>query len=254
MESQNRVSGRITNTTVLIVFAAIALSSVFVSLSLLGKQEPASAWWSTAFQNLASELIGAFLTFMLIDILISGREKREAEAREEARRLKQRLIKRMRSPNQDITAEAASELRRLGWLEDGSLEGAYLSYANLRNVDLSGGDLDGARLTKAKLHGANLSGADLVGTTLKISQLAQVGSLRGASMPDGKRYDGRLNLEGDLIEAARLGLDQTHAEEMGGFYGIEPNDYATGQEWASENIPTIREETTREPYSPWWKP
>jgi len=253
MESGSKISGRITNTTVLIAFAAIALTSIVISLILLGKQSPANAWWSAGFQNLASELIGAFLTFMLIDIVIRGRERREAEAREEARRLKQKLIKRMRSPNCDITTEAVSELRRLGWLEDGSLEGAYLSYANLRNVDLSGADLDGARLTKAQLHGANLSGADLVGTTLKVSQLAQVGSLRGASMPDGKLYDGRLNLKGDLLNAADLGLDQNNHEGMAEFYGIEATDYAAGQEWASANISVVREEIVREPYSHWWK-
>jgi hypothetical protein len=187
-------------------------------------------------------MVGAFLTFILIDIVIGGREK-----------LRRRLTKRLRSPNNDITASAANELRSRGWLDDGSLEGAYLSHANLRGVDLSGSDLEGARLTRAKLHGSGLSSAILEGTTLKAKQLAQAHSLRGASMPDGRLYDGRLNLEGDLEEAQDSGVDVSDPSAMARFYGVPLKEYVGGQRWARTELPALCEKTDTVSEGDWWE-
>jgi uncharacterized protein YjbI with pentapeptide repeats len=87
-------------------------------------------------------------------------------------------------------------------LEGASLVGASLSGAYLRDVHLGGADLSGAYLTDAdgrfesgaRMNGADLSGADLSGADLTNAevtrdQLQRVASLKGATLPDGSRYE-----------------------------------------------------------------
>ena len=61
-----------------------------------------------------------------------------------------------------------------------NLRGANLRHANLREANLRRSDLIGADLA-----GADLSGADLTAARVTAEQLAQVGSLAGATLPDG---------------------------------------------------------------------
>jgi hypothetical protein len=87
------------------------------------------------------------------------------------------------------------------------LSSAELTYADLRSADLSGivmqntrlvgADLRDANLTSTVLNDANLSGANLSNATGKTAdQLdGQAASLRGAIMPDGRRYEDRLQDE-----------------------------------------------------------
>ena len=80
-------------------------------------------------------------------------------------------------------------------LRNADLHRTSLSSANLSGTLLSGADLNGANLAHAnfsetELSGVNLKGAYLNGANLKNAiltdeQLAQVGSLKGAIMPDG---------------------------------------------------------------------
>lgn len=219
----------------LVILVGIAIVTGAISSSL--RVSPSAVqWWENALLNFSTEMLGALLTFILIDLVIGGREKREAEEREETRRLKRRLIKRLRSPNNEITASAAGELRHRGWLENGTLESAYLSHANLRGVDLSNADLEGARLTRAKLQDTVLSGANLEGSTLKVEQLSQAYSLREAIMPDGQKYDGRLGLEGDVQLAERGGVDVDNPQVMAKFYGVSVESYIRGQDWAKKDL------------------
>ncbi len=66
-------------------------------------------------------------------------------------------------------------------LRETNLSGANLYWADLREADLSRSDL-----TDADLRWANLSRASLVGAKVTDEQLAQVYSLKGTTMPDGK--------------------------------------------------------------------
>jgi hypothetical protein len=91
-------------------------------------------------------------------------------------------------------------------LSEAYLEGAYLSRAYLIGTDLSVADLGEADLSGANLSGANLSGAKLVGANLgKAAQGGpnlsgasgitneeldqQAASLKGATMPNGQKYE-----------------------------------------------------------------
>jgi hypothetical protein len=248
-----RFISNLSNMAVLAILIGSAFLTGIVSLVSFHTGTSSGEWWESALQNFSTEMIGAFLTFILIDVVIGGREKRAEERREEIRRLRRRLIKRLRSPNREITASAADELRRWGWLEDGSLEGAYLSHANLRRVDLKGADLEGARLTRARLEGSCLSNAKLEGTTLKAAQLAQAHTLRGAIMPDGKKYDGRLSLKGDLKVAEDEGVCLDDPEAMAKFFGVSVAEYVGGQEWARQKLGAVCNKVEIDREKDWWK-
>jgi uncharacterized protein YjbI with pentapeptide repeats len=99
---------------------------------------------------------------------------------------------------------------RSAWLDGVDLSGADLASAGLYHTDLNGAILSGAILSKADLKGADLSGADLSGALLVEAnlrnaslskailsdaygytqkQLAQAGALKGATMPNGQKYE-----------------------------------------------------------------
>lgn len=108
--------------------------------------------------NLGTEIIGAILTFALIDRVIGTSE--------EKKRLKTDLIAQLGSAVHEEAVRAAQELRRYGWLQDGSLRRASLRKANLQGVNLKGADLHGADLWDANLEQPNLWQANLKQTVL----------------------------------------------------------------------------------------
>lgn len=66
---------------------------------------------------------------------------------------------------------------------------ADLDGVDLSNANLSGAELADLNLTETDLSGADLSGANLTGATVTEEQLATVGSLEGATIPDGSIHD-----------------------------------------------------------------
>jgi hypothetical protein len=111
----------------------------------------------------------------------------------------------------------------LDWDGKSSLRGINFSNRDFRNVKLPGCDLKGSRFIGTRLEGAdlheanldetdfseaslqdvNLRGARLYLSKLSINQLTEARSLRNAFMPDGRMYDGRLNLRVDLEDCSR---------------------------------------------------
>ncbi len=73
-------------------------------------------------------------------------------------------------------------------LDTANLSGADLSTVDLRKAFLGGADLTGANLNGAGLNGADLTNADLKGAIITSGQLAQVNSLKGATMPNGSKH------------------------------------------------------------------
>jgi hypothetical protein len=95
---------------------------------------------------------------------------------------------------QDILSNA--RLRKAN-LSNADLSGAYLQGADLSEAYLPEADLSGAELQGADLHGAELWEANLQGATHTAEQLADPRSLRGATMPNGQKYeDWRKDQEG----------------------------------------------------------
>lgn len=240
---------------------AMRLRLLIIPILLVGSVAP-TAWallqepdWPGLALNFGTGMGGSLVTFILIDLLIGSREKREADERERAR-----LIGRMHSRDNGLTLVAIEEMRAHGWLIDGTLRGAnlvhanlqagYLRYAvlpevnlhraNLQKTRLGKTDLSGANLTDANLEGADLDEAGLQGARVSLAQLAQANRLRSATMPGGERYDGRLNLPGDLKDAEETGCAIANPAEMAGFYGVAVEEYQAGQQWARENLPALQ--------------
>jgi uncharacterized protein YjbI with pentapeptide repeats len=173
------------------------------------------------------------------------------------------LINLLHSPENQQVLAALDELRRGGWLTDGTLnrnslcnvhmEAANLSEASLRKADfhqarlqssdLSGADLSESKLTRARLMGANLAGANLGGAdmykvnltgarNLTAAQLRRAKRLFGAILPDGSTYDGRYQLNGDLEFAGWGQVDVNDAEAMAKFFGVSLEVYLEGQRTA----------------------
>jgi uncharacterized protein YjbI with pentapeptide repeats len=180
------------------------------------------------------------------------------------------LIRKLRNSNPSVVQYAVEELRRRGHLEDGTLRWVYLRYVNLQGLDLSGANLQNTDLNMAKLQGVDLSGANLEETRLNKAnlrfalmasanlkgaflnqanlqgildlteeQLSQAYKLRGTTMPDGSRYDGRFNLDGDLVDARFLHVEINDPAAMADFYGIAVKEYENGQAWVKVHLPLL---------------
>jgi uncharacterized protein YjbI with pentapeptide repeats len=69
------------------------------------------------------------------------------------------------------------------------LRGAILTKANLLHATLLQANLKEADLSDADLSGVNLSGADLTNAKVTKEQLEETKSLKGATMPNGQKYE-----------------------------------------------------------------
>jgi len=111
--------------------------------------------------NLVTELAGAAVVYFLFELVIERMERGEAE-KKALEGKKAALIAQMGSKVHDVAIAAAEELRRHGWLTDGSLQGANLRGANLQGAALSKANLQGARLLGANLQEVLVPGGALL--------------------------------------------------------------------------------------------
>jgi len=200
---EKRRSEGITNRAVIYTLLGFFAGAVSVSLAshVFSQQVNWWAWLDSFAQNFGTEIFGAYLTFLLIEVLVGGRRGREAEARRTEER-KQWLIRQMRSRVNEEAVQATEEMRVAGWLWDGSLYEAALFGANLEGANLSG-----AALVRANLRGANLHGADLTATHLMGADLRHT-NLKGASLVEADLRKVTLSgadLEGLSLREANLG-------------------------------------------------
>lgn len=174
---------------------------------------------------------------------------------------KTELINKIWSQENKYSLQAVEELRVRNWLSDGSLRGVAFCHAQLQSADLSNADLcdvdfhqasldfanlsearlNSAKLNRSSLQGANFDHTDLTSAdlhkanlrgarNLSEKQLASVRHLFGAVMPNGKPYDGRYNLPGDLAQAKWAKVDMHNLQAMADFYGVSIETYLAGQE------------------------
>jgi hypothetical protein len=124
----------------------------------------------------------------------------------------------LRNANLWHTDLLGADLREAN-LDRADLRWACLARSNLKGASLRAANLWGANLREAEIDGADLRGANLWDATLG-AQLAQAGALRGATMPDGSWYDGRLDLAGDVLEAQRQGINLNDPAARVTFYSV----------------------------------
>jgi hypothetical protein len=161
----------------------LALLGGAVSLSLYSISSRKD--WKGIGLGLATELVGAALLYVLLDVGIDEAEE------------KRTLILELGSGAPGVAMRAAEKLTDNGWLYDGSLQGAYLGGANLRGANLLWADLSETNLGWADLSGAylretNLGWADLSGAYLRETILGGAylrrADLSGAQLSEA-RYD-----------------------------------------------------------------
>ena len=81
------------------------------------------------------------------------------------------LILQLRSSDNNKVLQAVDQLRKCGWLEDGTLNGVVLSYVHLKMADLYKANLQRVHLNMADMRWTNLCGADLQGAHLNSTNL-----------------------------------------------------------------------------------
>lgn len=195
--------------------------------------------FSNAFYaNISTELISISITVLVIERLIRKREENE---------LKRQLVRELRSTDSAITMRALDELNARGWSIEGVIRRAHLLRANfkgayLKNVDLSYAWMREANFENSFMQGIKLKGAVLVGANflgakaLTATQLSEATMLLAAIMPNGKTYDGRFNLEGDLKVAKEYNFDISDPQSAAKFYGISKEAFVQGQTLRDEGV------------------
>ncbi len=203
-----------------------------------------SLWWDGFLQNSGTEMLGAFLTFGLIEILRGRRKESEAEEAEEARKQeikehvdqalvryqkqldeqeKRALINQLSSTVPGFPAEAVRLLRHKGWLKDkdiaeGLRAGGDFHLTDLREVVWGEEPLIAAKLSQANLRSVNLEGAKLFTPNLEGAKLRNT-NLEGATLQGANLKGADLleaNLKGAHLFTARLeGADLAKANLEG---------------------------------------
>ncbi|MGF1504566.1 MAG: pentapeptide repeat-containing protein [Anaerolineae bacterium] len=230
-------------TILLYIFFAVALVSALAAVlaALPGWLSGVVAFftWVDGFaQNLGTEMLGAIITFVLIQVLLEGRralERKEEERQREQENAalferivkrtedqitgflreqqsqiteqeRQRWISQLASPIKGFATEAARQLRHHGWLRssdvaEGLRAGGDLAMVDLRGLDLTGEDLEYASLKKANLDQCTLDEADLSHATLEKATLRKT-DLIGTDLchADLKQAD----LQGATLTSAAL--------------------------------------------------
>lgn len=150
---------------------------------------PNNSGYST---NLYTEFLSIVVTVLVLNTLTTLR----AEARQ-----KEELIFQMGS-DENVTARAAVKmLKHKSWLTDGSVKGADLRAANLKETDLRDANLEQADLRSVNLEQANLRGANLEQANLDSANLSGV-NLENANLEQA--YMWNANLEGTSLVGANL--------------------------------------------------
>lgn len=136
------------------------------------------------------------------------------------------LLLDMASQDQGVAIKAVNELRQEGSLFDGSLNAAFLWYANLQGANLSDADfcessLRRANLQDAQLVGANLSNCGFLGANLQNTDFRD--AWLSDSRFEGANLDGanlkNVNAEGVEFDGASLrGTDFRDANLRGSYF------------------------------------
>lgn len=167
-----------------------------------------SEWWKTWLQNFSTGMFGSFVTYLLIEIMVEGRErevekillqKKESEKETKERRSKQShyLDSLKKSANLQDRQELINEMRRLDLLQDinlweATLENINFKYANLRNAYLAGANLKNTLFDFSDMSAVNLEYADLENASLRYTNLSDA-NLKGANIRNSKIENETMN-------------------------------------------------------------
>lgn len=164
--------------------------------------------WEGLALNFGVEMAGAVVTYGLLELVVSSKERSEAK--------RSNLIAQLGTKVNAVAIAAAEELRRYGWLYDGSLQRANLMFANLQGASLQEANLQEASLMGVNLQEADLQEADLQGTSLARANLQEAllvrANLQKADLQETTFVEANLqeaflmsaNLQGAILQGATL--------------------------------------------------
>jgi hypothetical protein len=174
-------------------------------------------WWDGFLQNSGTEMLGAFMTFVLLELIRGRRERRYQEEADE-RRTKatqelvrgfiqaQELARLLAAQTPEERQPILESMKATGLLKGANLRGANLEGASLYRVNLQGAVLDSAVLQWADLGRANLQGTMLMGANLEGAILFEA-SLQGANLYHANLHGVNLyqaNLQGAYLGGVNL--------------------------------------------------
>jgi len=211
-----------------------------------GKQMTWLALLPDFYANAATTLLGMGLTVLFFDWLSHIRDNRLEKIR---------LLRDINCGDHGIALRAILEitqqkLHQKGFLryrifqsvqlEEADLLSADLSYSSfhssalswvsfysaiLKNASFWHCDMNYVDFRNADLTGAHFTYSDLHHARVTLQQMKSVDKLHGSHLPNGKLYDGRFNLAGDISVAQQLGFDITDEAVMKKFFALSYGDF-----------------------------
>lgn len=203
----------------------VAFLSGYWSFSISGTSN-AMQWWIGWLQDVGTEMLGAAVTILLVELVIyQKRDEVERLDRERMRRrdqfadrlkitvrpgIRQKILTRMKQQNllagawlYEVNLQGANlqgaDMQETDFFE-AQLQDVNFSQVNLVNATLRRANLQGANLEDANLQGADLQEANLQGANLQSADLqdAELGHARfntDTILPDGSPWTPEVNLE-----------------------------------------------------------
>jgi hypothetical protein len=194
--------------TLIVIGILLAISFLTAIISLILETDRSRQWYGDWFQGVSTEMIGAAVTTIFFAFIVGAVQEQQAQSQ-----LKKDLIGQLGSTINSEAVRASEELRDEGWLRDGSLREADLSFADLSGAILFYADLRDATLFSITLKAVDLSGANLSRANLQAADLDSA-NLEAADLQEA--YLETANLHGaNLLEADLRGANLTHANLEG---------------------------------------
>ena len=174
----------------------VAVAVIFTGWSVFLTRD-----WSGLALNFGTEIAGAIVTYLLLEIVIGTRQRKES------------LIAQLMSRSADVATRAIEELVRNNWHRDGSLNNIRLYRANLQNAELDLASFENSDLTEANLEGASLYRANLQGAILQRVNLTRA-SVGFANLSNADLTNATLT-EADLFHSSLVGASMSQANLQG---------------------------------------
>lgn len=219
------------NLRVLGLLTALSLAVVGVfagswSFWISGKASPLQ-WWVDWLQDVATEMLGAAVTILLVELVIyQKRDEASRLDRERMRRRDQFAAQLKTARSQDRRQKILDRMKQQdllvgAWLFEVDLQNADLRDCNLREADLFEANLTAAILTaanladtnlrranlkEANLASANLTGADLIEADLRATNLSEA-TLQDADL-DNAKFNQRTQLPNGSLWVPGINLNQ----------------------------------------------
>jgi len=204
-----------------IVLLALSLLTGFVGYVNQHPTFEPGVFLADFYANISTEFASIATTVLIIDTLNRRRETRQAERSE-----REELVRKLGSKVNEVSRQAAEDLRARRWLSDGSLQEIDLRAANLENADLYRADLQGANFQFAMLKNASLKKANLVGADFSRTKAwgakCYKADLRAANFTDSRLYRADFTSadlqQADFTDAVLEGANLTEANLRGAVF------------------------------------